>query len=209
MILKRCFDIFLSATGILLSLPVWLLITLFIYLEDRGHIFFTQQRVGMFAKLFRAYKFRSMKVGADRLHPNLQASQNDPRVTKVGRFLRATAMDELPQLWNILKGDMSFVGPRALLPSETEIHSPKSDQKILERLFQQRCSVKPGLTGVAQVFAPRDVPRLKKFRYDVFYIRKQSFLFDLKLILLSFWITFRGKWESRENKIGQLKGSNV
>lgn len=188
---------------------MWLLITLLIYLEDRGHVFLIQERVGLFGRLFHAYKFRSMKVGADKLYPNLQASQDDPRVTKVGRLLRATAMDELPQLLNILKGDMSFVGPRALLPSENEIHMNKSDAKILDRLFQQRCSVKPGLTGVAQIFAPRDVPRLKKFRYDVFYIRKQSFLFDIKLILLSFWITFRGKWESRENKIRQLKGSNV
>jgi lipopolysaccharide/colanic/teichoic acid biosynthesis glycosyltransferase len=206
--LKRCFDIFLSLTGIFLSFPLWLLIAFLIYFEDRGSIFFIQHRVGRGGRLFRAFKFRSMKPGAEKLHPNLQAREDDPRVTHIGRILRATAMDELPQLLNILKGEMSFVGPRALLPDEIEVHGSK-DQAITDRLFERRCAVTPGLTGVAQIFAPRDVPRRKKFRYDIFYIEKQSFLFDLKLILLSFWITFRGKWESREDKIGQLKGSNV
>jgi lipopolysaccharide/colanic/teichoic acid biosynthesis glycosyltransferase len=96
---------------------------------------------------------------------------------------------------------MSFVGPRALLPSEMEIHGDEKDEQVVQELFMKRCAVTPGLTGVAQVFAPRDVPRRKKFRYDLFYIRHKSFWFDLKLIFISFWITFRGKWESREKKV--------
>ncbi len=205
--LKRSFDVFLSGTGILLSSPLWLLIAILIYLEDRGSVFFTQNRVGLGGVLFTAYKFRSMKTNANQVSSELQASENDPRVTRVGRILRATAMDELPQLINILKGDMSFVGPRAILPTEIEIHQKGKDETILEELFQKRCSVTPGLTGVAQIFLPRDVPREKKFRYDLLYIQKQSFLFDLKLIFLSFWITLRGKWESRENKLGQADRS--
>jgi lipopolysaccharide/colanic/teichoic acid biosynthesis glycosyltransferase len=202
--LKRSFDIFLSGIGILLSSPLWLLIAILIYLEDRRKIFFTQNRVGINGELFKAYKFRSMKMNENQdQSTELQASENDPRVTRVGKILRATAMDELPQLINIFKGDMSFVGPRALLPNEIEIHQNGNDEKALQELFEKRCSVTPGLTGVAQIFLPRDVPREKKFHYDLLYIEKQSFLFDLKLIFLSFWITLRGKWESRENKLGQ------
>jgi lipopolysaccharide/colanic/teichoic acid biosynthesis glycosyltransferase len=204
--LKRTFDVFLSGIGILLSSPLWFLIAILIYLEDHGKIFFTQKRVGLNGTLFRAYKFRSMKANQiNDSSSQLQASENDPRVTRVGKILRATAMDELPQLINILKGDMSFVGPRALLPNEVEIHQNENDEKALQELFEKRCSVTPGLTGVAQIFLPRDVPREKKFQYDVLYIQKKNFLFDLKLIFLSFWITLRGKWESRENKLGHAE----
>jgi lipopolysaccharide/colanic/teichoic acid biosynthesis glycosyltransferase len=110
-------------------------------------------------------------------------------------------MDELPQLWNIFRGDMSFTGPRALRPGEIEALG--SGQ--LERLedvpgFAIRASVPPGLTGIAQIFAPRDVPRRTKFRYDILYVRQQSFWLDLRLVLLSFWITFRGTWEARDAK---------
>lgn len=205
--LKRLFDVALSGIGLLLSAPLWLLIALLIYLEDRGAIFFIPLRVGKEGVPFRAYKFRSMKLGAEEA---VQAVENDPRVTRIGRLLRATAMDELPQLLNIFLGDMSFVGPRALLPSEVEVHGGNENDAAVQEMFRKRCSVTPGLTGVAQVFAPRDVPRRKKFRYDLFYVRRRSFGLDLKLIFLSFWITLRGKWEARGNKLGQVgKISNV
>jgi lipopolysaccharide/colanic/teichoic acid biosynthesis glycosyltransferase len=130
-----------------------------------------------------------------------QATANDPRITRVGHWLRATAMDELPQLVNILRGDMSFVGPRALRPGEIEV---QGDGRV-ERLedvpgFERRCGVRPGLTGIAQIFAARDVPRRQKFRYDALYLRRQGLALDLRLIALSFWITFRGSWESRGKK---------
>jgi lipopolysaccharide/colanic/teichoic acid biosynthesis glycosyltransferase len=132
----------------------------------------------------------------------VQAIENDPRVTKIGKILRATAMDELPQLLNILKGDMSFVGPRALRPKEKEVFG-NPDQTDIENFpgYHDRLKLRPGLTGLAQVYLPTDAPRSKKFEYDIRYIRERSFLFDLKLVFLSFWITFRGKWESRENKV--------
>ncbi|MDA2921454.1 sugar transferase, partial [Desulfobacterota bacterium AH_259_B03_O07] len=120
-----------------------------------------------------------------------------------GKLLRITAMDELPQLWNILKGDMSFVGPRPLLPAEIEVRqgsSKKAEPIENIRSFSKRHSVTPGLTGIAQIFAPRDIIRKRKFKYDLFYIKRQSLMLDIKLILLSFWITFRGKWESRYKK---------
>ncbi len=132
----------------------------------------------------------------------VQAAENDPRVTKVGRILRKTAMDELPQLLNILKGDMSFVGPRSLRPNEKEVHG-NPDETNIEDVpgYKERLAVRPGLTGLAQVYLPGDALRKEKFKYDLQYIKNQSFLLDLKLIFLSFWITFRGKWESRQKKI--------
>ena len=111
-------------------------------------------------------------------------------------------MDELPQLWNIFRGDMSFVGPRALRPGEIEV-TGNGQFEGLEDVpgFQERCRVRPGLTGIAQIFAPRDIPRRHKFRYDRIYIRRQSLGLDLRLVALSFWITFRGRWETRGSKL--------
>jgi lipopolysaccharide/colanic/teichoic acid biosynthesis glycosyltransferase len=131
----------------------------------------------------------------------VQAVERDPRVTRAGRFMRATAMDELPQLWNILRGDMSFVGPRALRPGEIEA----GRGGVLEKLedvpgFATRVSVRPGLTGVAQVYARRDVPRRHKFRYDRIYVRRRSWCLDVRLILVSFWISVHGTWEARGRK---------
>jgi lipopolysaccharide/colanic/teichoic acid biosynthesis glycosyltransferase len=131
----------------------------------------------------------------------VQSAESDPRVTRVGRLMRATAMDELPQLWNIFRGDMSFVGPRALRPGELEVNGSGAIERLEEVPgFEVRCTVRPGLTGIAQIFAPRDVVRRHKFRYDRFYVRRQSLCLDARLILLSFWITFRGTWEARGRK---------
>ena len=143
-----------------------------------------------------------MIIDADQKYGPLQASEHDPRVTRIGRWLRVTAMDELPQLWNIFCGDMSFVGPRALLPQEAEVREPR-EIIPLDQVpgFFLRTQVRPGLTGIAQVYAPRDIPRRQKFRLDALYVRKQTFGLDIKLILLSFWISFRGKWEYRGAKV--------
>lgn len=123
-------------------------------------------------------------------------------MTRVGRFLRATALDELPQLWNIFRGDMSFVGPRPLMPEEVEVNGTGESVPI-SRIpgYAVRHAVRPGLTGLAQVYAPRDIPRRYKFQYDLLYIQNRSLRLDLKLIALSFWVTLRGKWESRGRKI--------
>lgn len=192
----------LSSIGLIGSSPLWLLISLAILLEDGLPIFYFQERVGKGGRIFRVIKFRSMIKDAEKATGPVQAIENDPRVTRVGRILRKTAMDELPQLINIFKGDMSFVGPRSLRPKEKEVHG-NADQTAIEDVpgYYERLKVRPGLTGIAQVYLPTDAPRWKKFEYDIRYINEQSFLFDLKLIILSFWITFRGKWESREKKI--------
>jgi len=201
-VIKRAFDICLSSIGLIFSSPLWLIFSLAIKLEDRGPIFYAQERVGKNGRIFKALKFRSMIPDAEKHTGAVWASENDPRVTKVGRILRATAMDELPQVWNIFKGDMSFVGPRALRPKEKEVYG-NPDEMNIENVpgYHERLSVQPGLTGMAQVYLPTDALRSEKFKYDLLYIKKQSFLLDLKLIFLSFIITFRGKWESREKKI--------
>ena len=200
--LKRLFDITLSSLGLIGSSPLWILFTLAIIIGDGLPVFYYQERVGRNGRIFRVMKFRSMIKNAEDKTGPVQAVEDDPRVTKVGRILRATAMDELPQLINILKGDMSFVGPRALRPQEKEVHGT-TDETNIEDIpgYGQRLAVRPGLTGMAQVYLSSDALRKEKFQYDLLYIKNQSFLFDLKLILLSFWITFRGKWESRQNKI--------
>ena len=200
--LKRLFDIALSSLGLIGSAPLWVLFSVAIIIEDGLPVFYYQDRVGRNGRIFRVMKFRSMIKNAEDETGPIQAVEDDPRVTKVGRILRATAMDELPQLINILKGDMSFVGPRALRPKEKEVHGTP-DETAIEDIpgYRQRLAVRPGLTGMAQVYLSSDALRKEKFQYDLLYIKNQSFLFDLKLILLSFWITFRGKWESRQSKI--------
>ena len=200
--MKRSFDFVLSFLGLIISFPIWIIISITIFLDSGLPIFYSQKRVGKDGVLFNTYKFRSMIPESDERYGPLQASELDKRITRVGRFLRYTAMDELPQLLSIVKGDMSFVGPRALLPSEIEIENDGSSEISIKDIpgYEQRHMVKPGLTGIAQIYAPRDINRKNKFRYDNLYIKKQSFFLDIRLILLSFWITFRGKWEYRGKK---------
>jgi lipopolysaccharide/colanic/teichoic acid biosynthesis glycosyltransferase len=199
--IKRGVDVLVSGLGLIASSPLWAIIAVAVYWEDGGPVFYSQPRAGRFGRQFRVYKFRSMIPDAEAGVGAQQATAHDPRVTRVGRWLRATAMDELPQLWSIFRGDMSLVGPRALRPGEIEV---VGDGRLvaLEDVsgYLERSQVVPGLTGVAQIFAPRDVPRRQKFRYDRLYIRRQSFGLDVRLIALSFWITFRGTWEVRGKK---------
>jgi len=190
----------LASIGLAISFPLWCVIALAINLEDGGPIFYTQERVGRDGRVFHAFKFRSMHHDAERATGPLQARHGDGRVTRVGRVMRATAMDELPQLWNILRGDMSFVGPRALRPGEIELEGGAPVPLEAVQGYADRIVVRPGLTGVAQVYAPRDISRRSKFRYDRLYIRRRSLALDMRLILLSFWISFRGTWESRDRK---------
>ena len=132
---------------------------------------------------------------------NVQAQEHDPRVTRVGRLLRATSLDEMPQLLNILKGDMSWVGPRALPIDEVQVQEEGdlADEAIPG--FEARSRLRPGLTGIAQIFAPRDVPREQKYRFDAVYAGSQGLWMDARLILLSLWITLRARWEARGSKV--------
>ena len=200
--MKRLFDVFVSGAGLLVFAPVAMLIALAIKIDDGGPVLFVQERVGRGGRVFPAFKFRSMVMDAERETGAVQATAHDPRVTRVGRLLRATAFDELPQLWNIFRGDMSVVGPRPLRPGEADT---TADGRLVPLAaipgYEARHRVRPGLTGLAQVYAPRDLPRTGKFRYDLLYQRRASLSLDLRLILMSFWITLRGRWEDRGPKV--------
>jgi len=200
--LKRAFDFTLALVGLIASAPLWALFAAAIKWEDYGPVFFRQDRVGLNGRTFMALKFRSMRPDAEAGVGAVQAVADDPRVTNIGRMMRATAMDELPQLWNIFSGDMSFVGPRPLRPGEVDA---RGDGQLL-RLdqipgYEARHGVRPGLTGLTQVYAPRDISRTSKFRLDRLYLKRAGFWLDLKLILLSFWITGRGEWEKPKRRV--------
>ncbi len=197
---KRPFDLLLSLVGLVVSFPLWIIVAIAIWLEDGRPILYRQKRLGKNGKEFQLLKFRSMIKDAEQQTGPVWSSKDDHRITKVGKVLRKTALDELPQLLNILKGDMSFVGPRAErseLAREIEKEIPK---------FSLRLLVRPGLTGLAQVRGKYNTIPRNKLRYDLLYIRNQSFMLDLKLILLSFWITFTFKWSDTEKKIDKLIG---
>ena len=193
--LKRTFDVVVASAGMLLFAPLAAVIAVAIKFEDGGPIFFTQDRVGFECRVFRVWKFRSMVPDAERHTGAVQASVNDPRITRVGRLLRATAMDELPQLWSILKGDMSFVGPRPLRPGERDRTADGEIALAHVPGYVERHRVRPGLTGVAQVYGARDLSRTGKFRYDRFYQRHASFRLDLLLIAKSIVITLLARWD--------------
>ena len=198
---KRLLDVSLSGAGLIVSSPLWAIVAAAIKLESSGPVFFTQVRVGEGGRHFDAIKFRSMVQDAEAGLGPVQAAAHDPRVTRVGRVLRATALDELPQLWNIFRGDMSFVGPRALRPHEIErVNDGRAVPLEAVPGFSTRCTVTPGLTGLAQIYLRRDVTRRQKFRFDLLYVRRRSFMLDVRLILLSFWISLRGRWEARQPK---------
>ena len=201
-LLKRPLDIILSLLMMILSILFSLIVALAIKLEDGGPILYRQERWGRGGTRFWAYKFRTMIPNSDDVFGIKQARKDDPRITFVGRVLRAAGLDELPQILNIFKGEMSFVGPRALAVGE--ILYDESGQRVdYEKIpdFWRRLSVRPGLTGITTIYKAKDISPKKKFRYDLLYIRKQSFWLDLRLIAMSFWISFRGKWENRDKKI--------
>lgn len=194
---KRLLDVSFALTGLIVTAPLWVIIPALITIDDGGPVLFRQVRSGRGGRPFRVTKFRSMVVDAERDGAR-QAVAGDVRVTRVGRWLRATAMDELPQLWNILIGDMSVVGPRALRPGEIEAEGDGSMVRLEDVPgFAVRSLVRPGLTGVAQIYASRQLPRRQKFRYDRIYIRRQTLELDIRLILLSIRVSLMGHWEHR------------
>ena len=193
---KRPFDLMILIFAHALLLPLWLviwaLVPIAIWLEDRGPVFYKQRRAGKDGRAFIIHKFRTMIPDADLKGPAWTV-QGDPRLTRVGKILRRTALDELPELWSVFKGDMSFVGPRPL----DEIEQNRLEKQIPG--FHQRLLIRPGLTGLAQVYDPADVAA-NKFKFDIEYMENLSPWLDGKLIFLSILNSLGAQWDHRAGK---------
>jgi len=181
---KRSFDIVASLMGIILLSPLFIIISLAIKLDSPGPVFFSQKRNGFKGKVFNMYKFRSMVPDAEQRFKELEQKnevsghmfkmKNDPRITKIGKIIRKTSIDELPQLFNVLKGDMSIVGPRPPIVREVQMYDP---------WHSLRLSVRPGLTGLWQVSGRNEIGFEEMIRLDLKYIRERGFWYDFKIIL--------------------------
>lgn len=184
-IYQRVLDIVLSVIGLLIGIPLMVIFGILIKVEDNGPITYKQERLGKGGKKFYIYKLRSMRTDAEKFGAQW-AEKDDPRITKVGKFIRKTRIDEIPQLFNILKGDMSIIGPRPERPSFTE----EFNQEIPG--FINRLAVKPGLTGWAQVNGGYEITPEEKLREDIFYIKNRSILLDLKILFKTVKVVLTG-----------------
>ena len=195
---KRAMDIILCSIAMIIAAPIMLVVAVAIKIEDGGPVFFTQKRATIDGKTFDILKFRSMIVDAEKFGEVIPATDRDPRITKVGNVIRATRIDELPQILNILKGEMSIVGPR---PERVE-HVEKYSEDIPE--FSYRLKVKGGLTGYAQIYGKYNTSAYDKLRLDLMYIEKYSIILDIKLILMTLQIMLRKEstegFEKKEEK---------
>lgn len=174
---KRFLDIVFSIIGIILAIPIFLIVAIAIKINSRGPIIFKQKRIGKDGKVFEIYKFRTMVVGAEKTGTGVYSKKGDSRVTKVGNFLRMTSIDEFPQFFNILKGEMSFIGPRPVLT----YHPWEFKEYTAMQL--KRFNVKPGITGWAQIHGRKDVPWDERIKLDVYYVDNISFIMDLKIMI--------------------------
>ena len=192
--IKRTLDIILSLIGLIIASPIFLIVGLCIKLDSKGPIFFSQKRIGLKGKKFNMYKFRSMIINAEELKEGLKDKnemsgpmfkmKDDPRITKVGRFIRKTSIDELPQLINVLKGEMSLVGPRPSLPNEVN---------EFEAWMLKRLDVKPGLTCYWQVMGRNKIEFKEWMKLDIKFVNERNIWIDIKLIFKTFFVLFGDK----------------
>ena len=173
--IKRILDFILAFVGIIIISPILLIVAICIKIDSKGPVIFKQKRLGKDGKEFEIYKFRSMVVGAEKIGTGVYSKEGDSRVTKVGKFIRMTSIDELPQLVNILKGEMSFIGPRPVLTYHPWRYEEYTEEK------KRRFEVRPGITGLAQVNGRKQVEWNRRIEMDVEYVNKLSFILDLKI----------------------------
>ena len=183
--MNRALDIALAGTGLLLSAPVLGLAMLGVKLEDRGPVLFKQKRVGKDGVEFEVLKLRTMVVGAEKLGAGYAVDRGDSRITRIGTFLRRSSIDELPQLWNVVRGDMSVIGPRPTLAYQVERYTPRQ---------RRRLEVLPGLTGWAQVHGRAKLPWDERIELDVWYVDHRSLKTDLLILLLTPVALFSGTY---------------
>ena len=182
--IKRVMDVFFSAILLMLGAIPLLIVALVVKLESKGPALFKQERLGMNGKVFRIYKFRSMVVGAEKQGSGVYSGKNDARVTKVGKIIRATSIDELPQLINILKGEMSFIGPRPALTYHPWLFEEYTEEQ--KKMF----AVRPGVTGWAQVNGRKEVEWPRRIEMNVWYVENMSFVLDLKIFFKTIFKVF-------------------
>ncbi len=183
--LVRVLDIICAIIGLIISIPVTIIFGLIIYLEDKGSIIYSQERLGKDGIVFKVRKLRSMRMDAEKYGAQW-AEDNDPRILKIGKFIRKTRIDELPQLINVLTGDMSIIGPRP----ERPMFTLQFEEEIPG--FINRLVIKPGLTGWAQVNGGYDISPKEKLRYDLYYIKNRSMSLDLKIVFKTFGVLLTG-----------------
>ena len=193
-VIKRIIDIVASFTGLIVLSPLMLIVSILIKLESKGEVIFKQKRVGLNGKEFYMYKFRSMVINAEELKAELESQnemsgpmfkmKDDPRITRIGKFIRKTSIDELPQLINVIKGDMSLVGTRPSLAKEVEKFEP---------WMKERLEVKPGLTCIWQISGRNNIDFEDWMKLDIKYVRERSLIFDIKLILKTVLVLFGDK----------------
>ena len=197
--LKRFFDIVICSIALIVLTPLWIIIAIAIKCDSKGPVFFAQERRTKNGRVFKMYKFRSMVVNAESMGTGLFNYENDPRVTKVGRFLRNTSIDELPQLWNVVKGDLSIVGPRPCVKYEL------GDFETLNKKYKKRFEVRAGITGLAQVKGRNENSWEEKVTYDNQYIedfKKQGLWLDIKILFSTVAKVFR-KQDIYEEKVDE------
>jgi len=182
LVLKRAFDIVLSSVALILLSPLMALIALAIKLDDGGPIFYAQDRVGKDGKIFRCYKFRSMVINAEKIGLGLEVAKDDPRITRVGKVLRHWRLDEIPQCLNVLKGDMSVVGPRATIPSQVARYTPHQ---------RRRLEMRPGMAGWAFVNGNNAISWDQRIELDIWYIDHWSLWLDLVILVKAVGVVLR------------------
>jgi lipopolysaccharide/colanic/teichoic acid biosynthesis glycosyltransferase len=184
--MNRAADVALGGAGLLVAAPVVALAALAIKLEDRGPVFYRQQRVGKDGEDFEVLKLRTMVVGAEKIGAGFAVDRGDSRITKVGRFLRRSSIDELPQLWNVVRGDMSVIGPRPTLRYQVDGYTPRQ---------RRRLDIRPGLTGWAQIHGRASLPWEDRIELDVWYVEHRSPRLDLKILLRTPLSLFGGTYK--------------
>lgn len=180
--IKRLIDIALSLAALIIFAPIWLLIIILIRLDSKGPAIFCHERVGKNGKIFKLYKFRTMHQGVKDQEFAPESSQ-DPRITKIGSFLRKTSLDEVPQFWNVIKGEMSLVGPRPEMSFIVQHYT---------QLQKCRLLVKPGLTGLWQIYGRKDLPLQENIEFDFYYILNRSLLMDLMILFKTITVVIKG-----------------
>jgi len=182
--LKRIFDILVGGIGLIILFPIFVIIGILIKLDSKGPVFFIQERAGKDGKIFKAYKLRTMVQGADKVLGNIAINEENPYITKFGKILRRTGFDELPQLIDVFKGDMSLVGPRPTVLCQIKEYNDFQKKRLL---------VKPGITGWALINGRNKLSWMERIKLDIWYIEHWSFLLDIKILLKTLFIVAKGE----------------